>query len=585
MAKPFPGKVEFEGEALTEEIKESPTHHNQHQHPTSYADITNVPFEEFLHFSLIQRTQEEQSAAHLQKDSSTTGTGEENLSRNPYGRWANQRLPLAPITTTSFEQSTTTANMTVDELERSNARRALRQAGWAAVFYLITTDILGPFNAPIAIAQLGYVPGIILYVVMGIAAFYCGILLWRLFIHLDSEKYPVKSYSDICERIFGRPARHVCTFLQSLQLIVNVGVICLSNGQSLAQIVAGEDGRGYICFSVAIVVWVLFGMVIGQIRTLKNFSVLANCSVWINLLLIFLSMGFVAHSPPNYAAAMASMDIPQGPVVTHASVPLPAETKVNGIMQMVFAYGGAMIFPEIMAEMRRPRDFWKGMACAQSLIFVAYLVYGVFVYSFQGQFTLPLAYQGVSKYSWQTVGNVLALISGIIAAGLYGNIGIKVAYINIVEDWFKGPPLLSRKGHVIWAAMVVVYWTLAFIVGSAVPQVENISSLIAAICIMQFSYTFPPLLRLGYDVITDAMSEDAIYVPGRGISGRVDSWKDSSRWRRGVLTGRVWFKALNLILAVGFLAMAGLGMWGSGVSIKKAFQVSSATSFSCVAPV
>lgn len=84
----------------------------------------------------------------------------------------------------------------------------------------------------------------------------------------------------------------------------------------------------------------------------------------------------------------------------------------------------------MLAEMKRPWDFWKGMCCAQALIFTAYLLYGVFVYSFQGQFTLGLAYQGVSKYSWQTVGNVLALITGIIAAGLYGNIGIKVAYYS-----------------------------------------------------------------------------------------------------------------------------------------------------------
>lgn len=37
-----------------------------------------------------------------------------------------------------------------------------------------------------------------------------------------------------------------------------------------------------------------------------------------------------------------------------------------------------MIFPEMMAEMRRPMDFYKGMACAQILIFVVYLMYGVF---------------------------------------------------------------------------------------------------------------------------------------------------------------------------------------------------------------
>lgn len=56
-----------------------------------------------------------------------------------------------------------------------------------------------------------------------------------------------------------------------------------------------------------------------------------------------------------------------------------------------------MIFPEIMSEMRRPMDFWKGMVrylsaerwlflmvsrqiLAEALIFSAYLMYGAFVY-------------------------------------------------------------------------------------------------------------------------------------------------------------------------------------------------------------
>lgn len=46
-----------------------------------------------------------------------------------------------------------------DDTERMNAARALRLASWASAFYLITTDILGPFNAPFAISQVGWVPG------------------------------------------------------------------------------------------------------------------------------------------------------------------------------------------------------------------------------------------------------------------------------------------------------------------------------------------------------------------------------------------------------------------------------------------
>lgn len=46
-----------------------------------------------------------------------------------------------------------------DQAERVNALRALRSASWASIFYLITTDVLGPFNAPFAISQVGWVPG------------------------------------------------------------------------------------------------------------------------------------------------------------------------------------------------------------------------------------------------------------------------------------------------------------------------------------------------------------------------------------------------------------------------------------------
>lgn len=136
-----------------------------------------------------------------------------------------------------------------------------------------------------------------------------------------------------------------------------MGTICLSNAQSLAQIaVSGE-----FCFSIQILIWALLGMAIGQIRTLKNYGWLANMAVWLNLLTIFITMGVVAHSAPNYAGAKAAYGLDPAPIVKTAFTHEPLFDKVNGIMQMVFAYGGAMIFPEFMAEMRRPMDFWKAM--------------------------------------------------------------------------------------------------------------------------------------------------------------------------------------------------------------------------------
>lgn len=75
---------------------------------------------------------------------------------------------------------------------------------------------------------------------MGLVDAYTGLILWFLFLKVDSDRYPVKTYSDIAERIFGRWAAYPINILQSVRLIVNVGTLCLSNGQSLSQISKGK---------------------------------------------------------------------------------------------------------------------------------------------------------------------------------------------------------------------------------------------------------------------------------------------------------------------------------------------------------
>ena len=54
-----------------------------------------------------------------------------------------------------------TSNLSViEDLEQINALQAIRTASWLSIFYLIMTDILGPFNTPFAISQVGYLPSI-----------------------------------------------------------------------------------------------------------------------------------------------------------------------------------------------------------------------------------------------------------------------------------------------------------------------------------------------------------------------------------------------------------------------------------------
>jgi len=104
-----------------------------------------------------------------------------------------------------------------------------------------------------------------------------GQALWRLYCRLDSSLFPVKNYSDIGERLIGRWFRHVCNIVQSLQLFLNVGILILGNGQTLATIIDYK-----FCFVALNVFFTIFGAGMGQIKSLRNFSWIANLNIWLS---------------------------------------------------------------------------------------------------------------------------------------------------------------------------------------------------------------------------------------------------------------------------------------------------------------
>jgi hypothetical protein len=130
---------------------------------------------------------------------------------------------------------------------------------------------------------MGYGPGIALYTVFGGFAMYSGFQLWKVFMYLDSDRYPMKTYADAFFRVYGTWARHSVNILQAIQLLLTVSVLILSNGQSISQI-----SKGSLCFIVCLIIFMAAGFIIGQIRTLQRFGWLANFAVWLNLLIIFI---------------------------------------------------------------------------------------------------------------------------------------------------------------------------------------------------------------------------------------------------------------------------------------------------------
>lgn len=273
-------------------------------------------------------------------------------------------------------------------------------------FYLITTDILGPYGVGFAMGTLGWGPGVALYTVFGFMAGYSGYLIWHVFLGVDSYEFPARNYGDLGMRSWGTTARYVTNIMQALGLLLILGQVTIQYGENISQV-----SKFKLCYVVCPVLFVCAGFFLTQIRTLKAYGWVANLAVWLNLLAIFITMGVIANSPPNFAISTLGSagsavdpdtitpdDAGNYPPIMHYGG-LPAGSlvgSINGLLSGVLAYAGAQLFVEFLAEMKRPRDFLKAMWGAQFFIYSVYLIYGLFVYHYQGQYSFNPSYQGKS---------------------------------------------------------------------------------------------------------------------------------------------------------------------------------------------
>ncbi|CAL5868129.1 uncharacterized protein PFLUO_LOCUS2353 [Penicillium psychrofluorescens] len=525
---------------------------------------SNVTFEEYNYYAQKTREEEETLEApvmDIRRLLRKKHEGEQDV------------VPTTHLTEEDFTNPE--RRILITDEEWLNASRSARSAGWGACFYLITTDILGPYGSGFAMGTLGWGPGIAFYTVFGLMVGYSGYLIWRVFCGVDSHQFPAKNYGDLGFRTWGRGGRYVTNVLQGLSLLLLVGQVTLQFGQNISQM-----SKFKLCYAVCPAIFAIAGFFITQIRTLRAYGWVANLCVWLNIFVIFMTMGVLANSEPNYSVAglgssgasvdPASITKVNGtypPVMHYTNIPPDGLVgSINGMLNGVLAYAGAQLFVEFMAEMKRPRDFIKAMWLAQAFIYSLYLTYGCVIYHFQGQYSYAPAYQGISVYSWQTVGNMITLIAALIAGGLYGNIGIKVVYNNILLDILKAPPLTTRRGKIIYGLLVPVWWIIAFIIAAAIPDYFGFVSVMSASLLLNLSYTLPPLFALGFDVQKNAVQVEQ----GEGfdpITGQVNrNATGVKRWIRGFFAGGLFQVSINIWHVIYFLAslsMCGLGMYGA----------------------
>lgn len=214
-----------------------------------------VTFEEYHYYAYLTREREDREAI-ASRPTEKTGILATMFPSKSYKHQPTTNATGPDETRKMENENSPSTNggdrLVVTDEEWINASRAMRTATWSAVFYLITTDILGPSGVPFAVGTLGWGPGVALYTVFGFLAGYSGWLLWKVFLGLDSDQFPLKTYGDLAFRLYGRVARHCLNFLQTVQLLCNVGIIIISNGESLSQV-----SKFKLCYAICCFVWAI----------------------------------------------------------------------------------------------------------------------------------------------------------------------------------------------------------------------------------------------------------------------------------------------------------------------------------------
>lgn len=161
-------------------------------------------------------------------------------------------------------------------------------------------------------------------------------------------------------------------------------------------------------------------------------------------------------------------------------------------------------------------------------------------------------------------------------------------YNNVLMDLFNAPPLTARMGKILWIVLVPIYWSVAFVVAAAIPDYLAFVGVIAAATLIQFTYTFPPMLALGYNIKLWAMkgADGDGFDPTTGNVIRRD--EGLKRWTRGFLTGGVITVLTNVshvVYAGGALATSGLGLYAAIEAMIEAFKNPQVNAFSCTSPL
>ncbi|KAL7411377.1 transmembrane amino acid transporter protein-domain-containing protein [Mrakia frigida] len=325
-----------------------------------------------------------------------------------------------------------------------------RGVSWpAALVLMMKSQIgLGVLSLPNTMNTLGYVPGILLVIFLGIITTYGDYEIGRF-----RNRYAgVHSVGDVGFVMGGVIGREVLGWCYWLYQCFNAASGMLATSIALNAVTGHATCTVAFTVTAAVIVGVL-----GSARTFKQISWMGwvgICCILPAIFIVTIACG-ISDRPPQAPAGPFDKELKafNNPNFGDAMV---------AVVNILFAYGGSPGYFSIIAEMKNPLDYNKAMFCAQGFAIILYVTISTVLWFYCGQYIASPALGSAGPLIKKIAYGIA--IPGLLASPIiYSHLAIKFCFVRLL----RGSHHLqhSTPTHwITWISLCVGVVSFSFII-------------------------------------------------------------------------------------------------------------------------
>lgn len=368
------------------------------------------------------------------------------------------------------------------------------------VIIFMTNEIgIGILSLPSALNALGFFPGIVAIIGMGMLSLYTAynlIQYWR--------KYPYMLNIVDYGRVLGGPwveAVFAIGFLINMALISASAVVTISIGLNTIS----DHATCTVAFTVvaAVVMWAM--CVPRSMRFVSWASWPCTFSVFAAVLMVMIILGVQGPRNPEAALKLKAIGSPN---FTQA---------VSAFLNIAFAFSGNQAFPTVLAEMENPsRDYPKAIIIEKCATTSIYVIVAAVVYALSGEQVASPALGSLRPVMAKAAYGVIFV--GLLGTGLiFGMTAARYLHVYFVRQISIRQSKQNKTGTIVditsndntsnrrrdpvavtdvgkktdwfvWIFSVSLFWIVVWILANAIPVFSSLLNISAALLLSWFTW-------------------------------------------------------------------------------------------------